>query len=394
MQICNLYWNYYSTKSNYQVIAQYHHIIAGGGLAGLSLAYRLRKDPHFNEQSILILDSSAKQDNDRTWCFWSKEAGLFDKLIYHSWSKLSYLSTGLDRQQKVAPYKYNMIRGIDFYDHCRSFLEKQPNTDIVQARISDYEGGAGAVTVMTEVGTFSGAQAYKSYPDKFDFEQSLFVWQHFKGWIIESEEDAFDPDQATLMDFRVDQDGETRFFYVLPLSERKAMVEYTIFSDTIYEPSEYDPHLQDYLKNYLGIKNYTTLEEEVGAIPMTTYDFQAASTQPGIIPIGTNGGSVKASSGYAFTRVQRDMARLVGQLKSGAELSRPKSRYDFYDRVMMNAILKEKCSGKEVFDGLFKNLPFQSIFKFLDEEGSLFNDLTIFTGPPTLPFLKAFFEEI
>jgi len=362
-------------------------------LAGLSLAYRLRKDPHFDDQSILILDRSDKKINDRTWCFWAKEAGLFDELIHHSWQKLSYLSKGIEKHSKVAPYQYHMIRGIDFYEHCLSFLNTQPLTDFRQAQIKDYVEGS-VISVITDHGTFRGKRVYKSYPDSFEIDNAHFVWQHFKGWIIESAHDHFDPEQATLMDFRIEQENQTRFFYVLPLSRRKAMVEFTIFSDKVFESHEYDRQLTDYIQHFLKIADYTVLEEETGAIPMTSYNFQATHKNTSIIPIGTQGGSVKASSGYAFTRVQRDMTRLVEQLKSGTQLSKPKNRYDFYDRIMLNAILKEKCTGRAVFDGLFNKLPFQSIFEFLDEEGTIFNDLKIFTGPPTLPFLKALIEEI
>lgn len=368
--------------------------MAGGGLAGLSLAYRLRKDPFFDDQSILILDSSTKTENDRTWCFWSREKDLFDPIIHHSWKKLSYLSTGIDKQSLIEPYSYKMIRGLDFYEHCRAFLKNKTNTYFQQAQIKELTETSEGAIATTDGGNFFGKRIYKSYPDKLEFKEDHFVWQHFKGWIIESAEPSIDPAQATLMDFRIEQGNEVRFFYVLPLTETRAMVEFTIFSKEIFASSDYDPELQKYLKEFLDIKNYKVLEEEIGAIPMTTHDFQKGKDSQHIIPIGTNGGSVKASSGYAFTRVQRDMKRLVEQLKKGQEIQRPKSRYDFYDRIMMNAILTDKCTGKAVFDGLFRKLSFQSVFKFLDEEGGLLNDLKVFTGPPTWPFLKAFFEEL
>ena len=65
----------------------YDLIIAGAGLAGLSLAYRLALDKSYRG-SILLIDKDNKTKNDRTWSFWSKEKGIFDELIYHSWSSL------------------------------------------------------------------------------------------------------------------------------------------------------------------------------------------------------------------------------------------------------------------------------------------------------------------
>ena len=65
-----------------------------------------------------------------------------------------------------------------------------------------------------------------------------------------------------------------------------------------------------------------------------------------------------------------------------------------YDKIMLNAILSGKTSGKVVFDSLFKTLKPQTIFKFLDEEGSIFTYLKVFTAPPKWPFIKAFMEEV
>jgi hypothetical protein len=52
--------------------------------------------------------------------------------------------------------------------------------------------------------------------------------QHFKGWEIETSNEAFNPQAATFLDFRTPQQGEMRFFYVLPFSERRALVEYVV----------------------------------------------------------------------------------------------------------------------------------------------------------------------
>ncbi|NDA64318.1 MAG: lycopene cyclase, partial [Chitinophagia bacterium] len=56
--------------------------------------------------------------------------------------------------------------------------------------------------------------------------KSYHLLQHFKGWMIETSEDCFDPDKATFMDFRVSQQSGTTFVYVLPVTNRRALVEY------------------------------------------------------------------------------------------------------------------------------------------------------------------------
>ena len=128
---------------------------------------------------------------------------------------------------------------------------------------------------------------------------------------------------------------------------------------------------------------------------MTSHDFQTSRTKR-IIPIGTNGGSVKASSGYAFTRIQKHIEKVYDSIIQHKldTYKFDKNRYSFYDNIMLNAITSGKVSGAKVFEKLFSKLKAKTIFDFLDETGGFMNDLKIFTAPPTLPFLKAFFEEL
>ena len=56
---------------------QFDYIIVGAGCAGLSLAMHMMKSSAFTQSQILIIDKAPKQVNDRTWCFWEQENGLF-----------------------------------------------------------------------------------------------------------------------------------------------------------------------------------------------------------------------------------------------------------------------------------------------------------------------------
>ena len=67
-------------------------IIAGGGLAGLSLACHMVRSP-LRDRSILIVDRDPKKQNDRTWGFWSNTPTLFDSVIWRSWDQLQVAGT-------------------------------------------------------------------------------------------------------------------------------------------------------------------------------------------------------------------------------------------------------------------------------------------------------------
>ncbi len=107
---------------------KYTYTILVAGAAGLSLAYQLVHSK-LRDQPILIIDREEKNRNDRTWCFWSERVEPFSSIFYRSWEKIGFIQ---ERWQKVIPlgrYRYNMIRGIDFYQEVRQVLNARLNVD-------------------------------------------------------------------------------------------------------------------------------------------------------------------------------------------------------------------------------------------------------------------------
>jgi lycopene beta-cyclase len=112
-----------------------------------------------------------------------------------------------------------------------------------------------------------------------------------------------------------------------------------------------------------------------------------------IINIGTAGGQTKPSTGYTFTRIQKQTMQLVDTLlkvgKPDIENSSFSRRFWWYDSILLNVLLKNRCSGKEVFTRLFKYNDAATILAFLDEQTNIFQELKITNTVPRLPFLKA-----
>ncbi|MBD0377032.1 MAG: lycopene cyclase, partial [Flavisolibacter sp.] len=116
-------------------IPQYDYIITGAGCAGLSLAMHLVHSNKFGQKKILIVDKDAKNKHDRTWCFWEKEEGLFQPIVFKQWNCLNFFSDSFSKPLNIHPYQYKLIRGIDFYTHCIKTLKEQPNITFLQAGI-------------------------------------------------------------------------------------------------------------------------------------------------------------------------------------------------------------------------------------------------------------------
>lgn len=346
----------------------------------------------FKQKKILLVDQAVKNQNDRTWCFWEKEESLFQSIVYKEWKQLFFYSQSLTKALEIEPYTYKLIRGIDFYSYCLEEVKKHLNIDFVTAPVD--------ALVSKDDETYIVAQG-KRYDSKYIFNSILFdkpllkqkqYWllQHFSGWLIQTETSFFDSSVGTLMDFRTDQSRGTCFFYVLPFSATKALVEYTVFSKELLEETDYKKALANYIAHELNIDAYTIQEKEFGIIPMTNYPFQTRRNN--IINIGTAGGQTKGSSGYTFQFIQKSSAAIVKGLlykQDPAYYLNSKKRFEFYDSVLLNILHRDKMQGNQIFSELFKHNKASDVLTFLDNETSLQQELKIIRSLPTTTFLKA-----
>ncbi len=87
---------------------------------------------------------------------------------------------------------------------------------------------------------------------------------------------------------------------------------------------------------------------------------------------------------------------LVEYLKIGKPLNQLsfKNRFWYYDLLFLDVLAKDNGNGHQVFETLFKNRDPQLIFKVLDEESSLREDLAFVMGCPKGPFIRALFSRI
>jgi lycopene beta-cyclase len=372
---------------------KYDIVIGGSGAAGISLALELIK-PEFRSLNILLLDQEVKNKNDHTWCFWENTEGPYDHILSNKFSKIRFRSKWNDIVSDIDPYNYKMLQADKFYEYARDEFSRAVNLSSVQSKISGYIQNEDGVQIQTESGSIQTNLFFKSFLEKDTMlEPKYFVAQHFKGWFIEAEQAVFDPNQATFMDFSIAQYGETRFFYVLPLTENTALVEIAIFSNSVMNPEAYNPLLKSYIsENFPGV-SYKIREQEFGVIPMTSYPFWRHNTK-NVFHIGGAGGAIKPSSGFAFKRIQEHTAAIINCLRENKPLdslnSYWKNRYYLYDKTMLDVILVQKYPGDKVFDNLFEHNSPQKILKFLDGHTSLYEEMNIFRKMPIFPFLRGF----
>ena len=377
-------------------VRNYDLIISGLGCAGLSLAVRLSKAGLTVGKRILLIDREHKNSNNRTWCFWETDPGFFEDIVYKTWDKAWFHSNSFSKLLALEPYVYKMIRGLDFYQYCMKIINEDSAYEVIYDEVLSAQSIDDQGVCITSTVTYQAPQIFNSILfDKPKLSHGeFFLKQHFKGWVIETKEDVFDPMTATLMDFRPEQHHGTTFIYVMPFSRKRALVEYTLFTeDTLYK-QEYDKGLELYLRTQLGLNDWKIIEEEFGIIPMTNHRFQRQNGC--IVNIGTAGGMTKASSGYTFRFIQKDTERIVRQMFNQGKQNykyRDHGRFFWYDSIFLNILQLKKLHGSDIFSDLFSQNDAGKILKFLDNETSFQEEMKILWSMPQWPFMKAGVEE-
>jgi lycopene beta-cyclase len=276
-----------------------------------------------------------------------------------------------------------MLRSQSFYETLNKVSQKHKNITRVKAFIKDFQSAGQNTTVFTNQGIFESQKVLNSLFDpKPLFTQKKYpvLQQHFLGWFIQTDHDCFDPKKILFMDFNIQQKNETRFLYVLPTDKRNALFEYTLFSKDVLEKQEYEQGIKNYLEAK-EIDNYRITEKEQGNIPMSCFPFEQLNTSS-LLHIGTAGGWTKASTGFTFQNTQRQILRLVPYLKQDKPLDgfTTKNRFRFYDLLFLEVLTQHNAKGSELFERMFAKNPSLRVFRFLDEQTSLWEELKIMSS--------------
>ncbi|MBO9153248.1 lycopene cyclase family protein [Chitinophaga sp. GCM10012297] len=377
----------------------YHYIIAGAGCAGLSLAVHFADCARLRGKRVLVIDKDAKEENDRTWCFWETAPGLFEKIVHRRWEKVWFHDeNGESSLLDIRPYTYKMVRSADFYHHARGIIRRHPNFTIRQLHIEKMWSEKDHAFVQAGGETIAADYIFSSIPIAPIEKQKgkHYLVQHFRSWAVQSGNPIFDPEAATLMDFRPLQQHGVSFIYTLPVSASEAIVEYTVFSVGPLPQSDYDLALQEHMEASFPGAIFTVAEETAGIIPMTNHRF--APHEGRIVFIGTAGGQTKPSTGYTFRFIQQHSRRLTDQLAANGHPylgSRAGwKRFHFYDSVLLRMLSERSAIGAAVFSRMFTRNPAPRVFRFFDNMSSLREEVLLTMSLRKLRFFRAAWKEL
>ena len=350
---------------------EFNYVINGGGCAGLSLAYELEINGKLRDKTLAIIETRKEYKRDKTWSFWKVFDHNFDDCVIKSWNNFTINTPNGSHELINKNFPYQSIDSGKFYKKVNSKLATNSNVSFFKK--------------ISEINTENSLIFNSVYGQ--DLEKSE-LWQHFQGIEIETSKNVFDEEIINLMDFNCDQRNNVHFFYTLPFSKNRALIETTWLSDLEDQSlMDYDPQLENYIKNSLGIKNYRINFTEKGAIPLFYPSFKNGNK---IINIGSAGGMTRLSTGYTFLNIQEHskyIVKNIGDIKKMKIFNLGK-KYQFLDKVFLKVLEKHPEKMPMIFFDMFKASS-DTIIKFLSNKSNIIEDINIISKMPKLIFLKA-----
>ena len=216
-------------------------------------------------------------------------------------------------------------------------------------------------------------------------ENKSNIWQHFYGIEIETNENFFNDNTLNLMDFDCEQRNSVHFFYVLPLSKNKAIIETTWLSKEDDSLKDYKSQIKSYI-NYLGIKDYKINFKEEGAIPLFHLLNEKEKNK---INIGTAGGMTRLSTGYTFLNIQEHSKYIRMNIENIENTKKYEigKKYQLLDKIFLRVLEKYPEKMPDIFSNMF-NTSSNTVIKFLSNKSNIFQDLSIILKMPKFIFIK------
>ena len=352
---------------------EFDYIIIGGGCAGLSLAYELDINKKLEKKTLAIIEIREKYKRDKTWSFWKVFNHNFEDCVIKSWNNFTINSRYGSHEMENKKYPYQTIDSGLFYKKVINRLKKNQNIQFLKD-----------IDHLNTKNSF----VFNSITSNQVYDSGL--WQHFKGIEIETPKNIFDDEIFNLMDFDCDQRNNVHFFYTLPFTKNKALVETTWLSKMNDETlNDYDLQLENYIKETLKIKNYTIKYEEEGAIPLF---YPMKKIEQNKLNIGSAGCMTRLSTGYTFLNIQEHskyISKNIEMIKE-AKIYHIGKKYEFLDKIFLNVLKRHPDKMPKIFFDMFKGSS-EAVIKFLSNKSNFFEDSKVIFKMPKILFIKNIF---
>ena len=362
-------------------------LILGGGCAGLSLAVALAQQAP--ALRVSVLESREEYRRDRTWCYWNTTMHPFSALATHRWHRWRVRNARAEAVQASQRVTYNHLPADRFYSFATDALRRAGQQLSLGCEVSAVVAEPeGHTAVETNLGRLRATWVFDSRPQRPVTQQPKLL-QRFTGWHVETEHACFDSRTVDLMDFQGSCDrNRLPFLYMLPFSPTEALVEATFLDAPELGMPDAEAMLQETLRQ-ANAGSYRIVYREEGSLPMG--GMQHPSRSGAAYDIGIRGGRIKASSGYAFQRIQRQSTAIANALSRGLPPPRrvEPAYYDLLDRLFLQALCRFPERASEYFLTLFQRVPPEPLVRFLSETANPVDIARVMLALPARDFLQS-----
>ena len=370
-------------------LRRYSAGIIGAGLAGRYLAYRLAKLGNFD---VHLFDKGEIRPN-HIWGFWDSDQPYLEQTKPFALADFDNLKFNFPESSKTLNLKNYTYRVITSSGYEEFLLESSARSgcQFVRDTITKITRDRHKFSVHGEL---TGDQAFDfvfdSRPTKFCDGVLL---QHFLGITVKYTSPRFDSRDATLMDFNVDQSAGLHFMYGLPLSETEALIESTVFSPKTLEKNWYLEQIFAYLKTNVSSDDFQIISTEAGSLPLSNI----GSYNNGGIPIGLAAGASRASTGYAFSQIHRQIDLMIKHYQNTESIDfHPGCDYveRKMDDIFLDVIKQYPNIGPEIFSRLTNKLSGDEFCEFMDGYSRYTTRLKVISSLPKTTFLRSLTKQM
>jgi len=366
-------------------------LILGGGAAGLSLARRLAGQGAAAPRT-LVIERRPDYADDRTWCFWLHPSAQLAHLVRRRWSKVSLASPAERVLVDCPEFPYALLPSGAFYQDSLGLIARSERVRLAMG--VDVLAAPRKVGGAWEVGTSAGLQRARwvvdTRPPAPPAEGAAVLWQSFLGQEIEADGPVFDPDVAELMHFTEGGAGQVLFHYLLPMSPTRALLEVTAFSPAPADPDAFRAELARLIGRRLGGLPFQFRREEHGILPMGL-PAPAPLADASYVRAGLMAGGARASSGYAFQRIQRWAEACARGLADGRG-PRPHAPDGWVlrrmDALFLQVLRRRPDLAPTLFLAMFRQVSPSRLARFLSDQATLADNLAVIAALPPGPFLR------
>ncbi len=372
-------------------------VIVGGGCAGLSLARNLARSRRRPPQTV-VLEPRVNYVRDRTWCFWAEDAGDDEPLIAQRWRAWRFSSQGKSVVHRPGGrWAYHCLPSDRFYADAQAAIDDSPDVDLLRGvRVLSVNEERGVLRIETDRGLLRAKQLVDTRPPTAAEVASAILLQTFVAVEVQLSTALSEPHLIGLMDDMAVDDLGLRFNYVLPLTRRRLFVEATRFSAFPVPEERLGVDLEHALQAVIGDSTHQVVYSERGMIPMGL-PRRRQSFHRNWVTAGAPNGAVRASTGYAYRRIQAWARTCSDRITQRGEVvgqppDPPLLRW--MDNLFLNVLRNQPHLAPDFFMRLAHNVTPLALTRFLSDSPRLDDARQVISALPPRPFMRQLLDDL